>query len=142
MALLCAHFILSQWLWSVTWGVHHVPFNIVMSIILFKVFLGMNIVPSVLLALVSQIVACITLGLVAFVAMWHIGIGGGPETFSYVPQPLHATLFLGLIYALFQILFFISIQKRYKLPIKSIIFATVISNNLAVLISWLLLSLE
>lgn len=142
MTLLCAHFVLSQWLWCVTWGSNHIPFNILMSIILFKVFLGMNIVPSVLMALVSQIVAFIAFCLVAFLAMWHIGAGGGPESFSYVPQPLYATLFLGLIYALFQILFFTSIQKHYQLPLKSIIVATVISNNLAVLISWLLLSLE
>ena len=142
MTLFCTHFVLSLWLWNITWGSNHIPFNIIISIFLYKMLLGLNIVPSVLMALISQIAAFILLTIIAVFAVWYIGVGGGPESFSYVPQPQHATLLLGLSYTVLQVFFFMIIRKRYHLPMKKIILATIVSNNLAVLISWLLLSID
>ena len=91
----CAHFFLSEWIWSVTWDTYHIPFNIIITLILLKFFLRINMVPAVCMAIFSQFFAFFILSLCTLGAMYLIGAGGGPDSFVYVPRPLYATLFLG-----------------------------------------------
>lgn len=137
-----AHFFLSEWIWSVTWDTYHVPFNIIITIILLKFFLRINMVRAVCMAIFSQFFAFFVLSVCTLVAMFLIGLGGGPDSFMVVPRPLYATLFLGLLYAVLQIIFFACTQSRYKVPLSTIAVIVVISNNLTVLVTWLLFSVE
>jgi hypothetical protein len=137
-----AHFFLSEWLWGVTWGGNHLPFNIIFTILLLKIFLRMNMVPAVFMAIISQAVAWIAFTGITLISMWSIGVGGGPESFIYTPQPFFATVFLGLIYAMFQIIFFSITKSRYQTLLSTLIVITLIANNLAILVTWLLFSIE
>ena len=60
--------LLSEWIWSVTWGAYHVPLNIVLMIFLFKFFTRISIVPAVLIAFFSQ--------LFSFIIYWVLIVGG------------------------------------------------------------------
>lgn len=138
----CAHFFLSEWIWSVTWDTYHIPFNIIITLILLKFFLRINMVPAVCMAIFSQFFAFFILSLCTLGAMYLIGAGGGPDSFAYVPRPLYATLFLGLVYAVLQILFFTCTKSHYRVPLSTIAVIVIISNNLTVLVTWLLFSIE
>ncbi len=138
----CAHFLLSEWIWGITWDTYHIPFNIIIILILLKFFLRINMVPAVCMAIASQFFAIIVLSLFTFGAMYLIGPGSGPDSFVFVPCPLYATLFLGLLYTFFQIIFFSFKKCRYKAPFSAIAAIIFISNNLTVLITWLLYSIE
>ena len=140
--LKCAHFFLSEWIWAVTWDTYHIPYNIIITLILLKFFLRINMVPAVFMAVGSQLFAFLVLTLCTVGAMYMIGIGGGPDSFAYVPRPFYATLFLGLIYAVLQILFFACIKKYFRVPLSTIAVIVFISNNLTVLVTWLLFTIE
>ena len=99
-------------------------------------------VSAVFMALGSQTFAFVILTCVTLGAMYLIGAGGGPDSFVYVPRPLYATLFLGLTYAILQILFFICTKFHYQLPTSTIAVIVLISNNLTVLVTLLLFSIE
>ena len=142
MLIKCAHFFLSEWIWSVTWDTYHIPFNIILTLILLKFFLRINMVPAVFMAILSQFFAFLMLSLCGLGAMYLIGVGGGPDSFAYVPRPLYATLFLGLVYAALQILFFACTKSHYKVPLSTISVIVIISNNLTVLLTLLLFSIE
>lgn len=133
-----AHFIVSEWLWGITWDTYYISFNIVVSILLLKFFLKINMVHAVFMSLLSQLAAWVAFTALAFMSMYLIGIGGNPERFICVPSPLYATVFLGLIYAILQMLFYICTKRYYKNPIATILMITFISNNLTVLIALLL----
>jgi hypothetical protein len=137
-----AHFFLSEWIWSVTWDVYHVPFNIIITLILLKFFLRINMVRAVCLAIFSQLFAFLVLSICAMGAMYIIGIGGGPDSFMVVPKPLYATVFLGLLYALLQTIFFMCIYFRHKIPLSYLAVIVLISNNLTVLVTLLLFSIN
>lgn len=137
-----AHFFLSEWIWSVTWDTYHIPFNIVITLLLLKFFLRINMVPAVFMAITSQVFAFFMLTMVAFGAMYVIGAGGGPDSFAYVPRPLYATVFLGLLYALLQIVFFACTRFWFRVPLPTIAVIVFISNNLTVLVTLLLCSIE
>lgn len=138
----CAHFFLSEWIWSMTWGSTFIPFNIVIMIFLLKIFLRINMVPAVFRAITSQLFAFALLTIATLISIWYIGEGGGPETFTYVPGPIYAFLFLGLLYATFQGIFFIITKKQCQIPLLLIFFVSFISNQLTVLLTWLLYSIE
>jgi hypothetical protein len=74
--------------------------------------------------------------------LYGIGPLCDPDKFIVVPQPLYATLALGMIYFFFQVLFFFCAKRWIKIPLSSLIVITIISNNLTVLITWLLYSIE
>lgn len=138
----CAHFFLSLWIWSMTWGYAIIPFNVVIMIFLLKIFLRINMVPAVFMSIFSQLCAFMMLTIIMLLSAWYLGVGGGPETFTYVPGPLHAFLFLGLIYAFFQGIFFVLSRNRYKNQLSALLLIAFISNQLSVMLAWLLYSIE
>jgi hypothetical protein len=142
MLLKCAHFILSEWIWGATWDTYHVVFNSVIMILLLKFFLNIDMVRAVFVSIMSQLFAFFLLTICAFIALYSIGPLLGPDSFMVVPKPLYATLALGLMYAFFQIMFFMLGQRWIKISVPSLIVITLISNNLTVLITWLLYSIE
>lgn len=137
-----AHFFLSEWIWSLTWGSSVIPFNIVIMIFLLKFFLRINMVSAVFMALCSQLCAFVVLTAVMLLSIWYIGPGSGPDSFVYVPRPLCAFLFLGLLYTIFQSIFFVATKKRYHVSTTTLLVIVFMSNQLSVFLSWLLYSIE
>jgi hypothetical protein len=138
----CAQFILSEWIWSVTWDMYHIPFNIIVMLLLLKFFLRIDMVYAVCMAIFSQFFAFFVFSICSLGAMYLIGVGGGPESYTVVPKPLHATLLLGMLYSVLQIMFFAWRHSRYKVSFSTLVALVIMSNNLTVLITLLLFSVE
>lgn len=137
-----ACFFISEWIWGITWDMYHIPFNIVVSITLFKFFLKIPMVHAVFMSLCAHAAAFVIFSVLTFSSMYLVGPGGSPESFACVPTPLYATVGLGLIYAFLQMLFYVVTKHYYKVSLSLILMLTFISNNLTVLITLLLCSLE
>lgn len=137
-----SNFILSEWIWGVTLGLYHIPCNIIAMIILFKFFLRINIVPAVFLSLGANLFSFAIFTLITLITMIIIGHGNGPTSFDYIPNPMHAFVFLGIIYALLQSLFFKLISHRRGLQLSWFVAITFISNNLTVLLCYLFIAVD
>ncbi len=111
-------------------------------LVLLKIFTRVSMVTAVALATTSQACACILLSILTVGAMGALGPGGGPESFVCVPTAFHAALSLGIVYTFFQILFFVMIKKNLGIAMPAVAAVTFMSNNLAVLITWFLSSVE
>jgi len=134
------NFILSEWIWSVTWGIYHIPCNIIIMIILLKFFLRLNMVAAVFLSIGAQLFSVAALTIVTIGTMLVLGKGGGPETYANTPTPIHAFVCLGLIYAILQSIFFVFIAQRQAMHLSWLVAITFISNNLTVLFIYLFTS--
>ena len=50
-----ADFFLSEWLWSITWGLYHVPINIFVMLFIFKRYTKANVVRAMVAAFCANI---------------------------------------------------------------------------------------
>jgi hypothetical protein len=130
-------FFLSEWLWSITWGLYHIPINSAILFLLLKLCFRGSTIFMGLLAVAAQIVSFLLLTL--FVVLVSIYLCG---TVYCVPVDIYqnecltgvqAALFLAGIYACLQILFFITTVAWHKLPLLSMGLLVVLSNLCTVL---------
>ena len=136
------NFILSEWIWSVTWGIYHIPCNIVIMIILLKFFLRINMVSAVFLSIGAQLFSTFIFTVITLITMLLIGKGGTPESFSYIPNPIHAFVYLGLVYAFLQAIFFELFGQRHAIRLSWMVVIAIISNNLTALFMYLFSSIN
>lgn len=129
-------FLLSEWLWSITWDWYHVPVTIVISCILFKLALRLNIIPAVLIAVMANIYSFIVFSLFSFIFLYYFfGVSFTPEqTSAMVAAPLHACIYLGLIYAIIQMSAFALVKIWYKINYWEMVSLAFLSNLLAALL--------
>ena len=129
-----ADFLLSEWLWNVTWGWYHVPVNLFMMLFLLKFFGRLRIMPAVLLSVFSQIFSFLMFS--ASVIIWPMYILG----IKFVPydcyaheaaHPLLICLSLGAIYFVFHILFFMLVSPFYKLNMRLLVLIALVGNGLS-----------
>ena len=130
-------FLLGQWLWSVTWDWYHIPINIVLMCLAFNWILRLTIIPSAFLAILANLYAFIVyFALVVGGLMYLLNFSYDPYTASpyTASDPLHACIYLGLIYTILQATFFLLIQTRYKINIPVTLALTLICNVLTAFI--------
>jgi len=133
--------LISEWIWGLTWGFYHNFINILFMLFLFKLFLGIRIVPAVLLSFCSQLMAFLLFNLfVGGILVFCFGIEYDTlKGWLYIPNQFYASFFLGLIYAFLQSLFFWIFSRYYTLHLSWVFVITLISNSLTVLLVNLLL---
>lgn len=132
-----ANFLLSEWLWSVTWGWYHLPVNVFMMIFLLKFFGYMRIMPSILIAFFSQIFSFVVLSVIVFII--PIGLMGLQFTCydCYVQHPLNSltiSLSLGALYCVLHIIFFVIINAFYSLNIRLLSLIALVANSATALL--------
>jgi len=132
-----ADFMLSEWLWNVTWGWYHIPVNTFMMLFLLKFFGRMRIMPAVLLSVFSQLFSFFMFSAIVIAGpMYLLGLTFVPYD-CYAQQALHpifSCLFLGGIYFLFQILFFVLVNLSYKINLRLVILISLVSNLVTALL--------
>lgn len=135
-------FFISEWLWSVTWGISHNIINILLMLFLCKFFLRIPIISAVLLSFFAQLFAfSLYTAFVVGVLMFVFGLEYDVTASSMLlPGPLYACLFLGVIYAFLQMIFFFLIRFYYKIPCIRISVMSLISNLLTALLVYITLS--
>lgn len=139
-----SHFFLSEWLWSITHGGYHTPINMFVMIALFLFVLRYRTVPSVLLSVSANLFSFF-----AFTGLfWAIIVR--TLDLEYIPDQdevyvvknlLFSCLYLGLIYAVLQSLFFYVVNWFYTLELKSIFIITFLSNIITAWIMYTVLPL-
>lgn len=136
---LMGELLVSEWLWSVTFGFYHLPINIFIMIFFFKFFMGMRIIPAVLLSFFSNIFSWIILSLfVLGVPVYLFKIGFDTSTTQTLSSIMAVSLVLGGLYALVQSLMFVVLDKRMNFDIHRAIAVALMSNGLTALMSYAL----
>ena len=132
-------FLITQWLWSVTWGVYHVPLVLILMMVLFKKMGRLRWLPTLIFSISSLLFALFTYG---FVVAWLV-----PEVpLDYaaaqnsieVPSSWWASMYLGVIYAVLQTLFLLFISLFYTVNRPRLIVIVALSNFLAAIAAYLL----
>ena len=110
-----AYFLLSQFLWAMTFGFYHILFSLVIMFLLFKCWERLSFVQSISLSVLTHMIALFTvicvvkIGLIDLWKYEYVPIN--PEVPHY--NPWYASLSLGLTYAVIQSIFLCFLWTRY-----------------------------
>lgn len=141
MMVFFGDFFLSEWIWSITWGMYHIPINIIIMFILAKMLIRINSIPLFIMTLLAHVFGLLVFtGLVAGIIISTIGFNYLPADTAYLEtyNVFAACVFLGIIYAILQSIFFALISKRYDVAIGSMTIISFLSNMVSALIVFLL----
>ncbi|MCL5876163.1 MAG: hypothetical protein M1114_06870 [Candidatus Dependentiae bacterium] len=142
MLSVIADFFLSEWLWSITWGLYHIPVNIFIMFLLTKLTVHYSTRATLLLSLLANIFGLIAFTiLVGSIIVFVIGLNYLPAESAYSGDysSFAASLFLGIVYALLQSLFFYLVSKQYTIQVWHMISIALLSNVMAAQFVYLLL---
>ena len=132
-----ADFLLSEWLWNMTWGWYHVPVNLFMMLFLLKFFGGMRIMPAVLMSVFSQLFSFVLLSVLVIIGPIYM------FDLCFVPydcytqsmmHPLSICLSLGGIYFVLHVFFFCLLHLFYNVNIRQIVLISLVGNGLSALL--------
>jgi hypothetical protein len=131
-----AHFLLSEWLWAVTWGFYHIPLNSILLFIMLKALCRMKVLSAAFWALISQLFAFFAY---TFIILGVIHPFFAFDTYSYdfhtyqTMHPVIICLSLGAVYSVFQIIFFYCVHRYNALNLSKVVIAILLSNMIAAL---------
>lgn len=144
MLVKISDFFISTWIWAVTWGIYHIPLNIIVMLFLLKFFGKFKIVPSVLLSFFSKIFAVTLYTLIVFIVVFALGLSFVPEKIESleVINTLLACISVGIIYSVLQSLFFLIVNRFYYLNLRITTLISFVSNMITALIIYRFLDLN
>jgi hypothetical protein len=130
------HFCLSQWIWSFTWGLYHVPLAILFMIILTKCFTSLRLIPTLVLSVSGPLVAFLTTLLIGIFFICGLGFSCPSSETQLLPtcSILATCLLLAAIYSGIQLLFFAFAHRFYSLNSKRLTIITLLSHFITALI--------
>lgn len=121
-----SHFFLSEWLWSVTRGAYHMPINIFVMIAWCIFVRREKTIPSVLLSVSANLFSFfIFTGIVYFFKVDYIP---GHDEIYVITSVLSSCMYLGVIYATLQSIFFFMVRRFYTFNLISTLIAAYVSN--------------
>ncbi len=127
-------FLIDQWLWSVTWGIYHVPIAAVLMAFCGRFFLRLNTIAAVFISVGSMVVSFLLYSVfVAGFLVCLLGYGYQEQLQGQglVSDPLYACLYSGLIYTFLQTVFFCGVNRYYPISISRMAVAACIVNLVA-----------
>ena len=130
------NFFLDAWIWSMTWGIYHMPINMLVMILCFIFVARLRIIPSIWLTVFSKLFSIVLYALVVLCIVYFVKLQiVFPETVHYQNiNTLAACISLAVIYSFFQVLFFLIVNRFYALNIGFIAMITVVSNFISALL--------
>ncbi|PKN03533.1 hypothetical protein CVU75_01720 [Candidatus Dependentiae bacterium HGW-Dependentiae-1] len=122
--------LLAEWLWSMTWGLYHVPLATLCMIFLFRFYMKMSLRGALWQSLKASFFALViyTLYVPAFLIYWS-----GLET-DWVADPMPAALYLGFIYGVLQSSFFWLQSLWFPMDMQRVLIVVALSNFIAALV--------
>ncbi len=139
VARLC-DFLLSEWLWSMTFDLYHIPINIVFLFLGLTFIVGMRTIRALLLSFSAHVFS--------FAVFTAIVVGALKSGLEWVPSAhseqiptqglnfFYASMSLGAIHATLQSIFLLAVMRWSEHRTLSAIVVTWISNVLSGLISY------
>lgn len=135
-------FFLNTWLWSMTWGLFHVPLNMLIVIVLLKFVGRFKLISSILLAVFAKVfsVALYAVIIGFFLVVLDLQfVPPGEFGNSQGIDVLFASICLGLVYTAFEVIFFFMVNKFYALNVRVTILIAFVGNIIsALLMYWFL----
>jgi len=136
------NFLISEWIWALSWGSYQMGIAIFFMVLLMRLIMRIGWLRALLLSFVAQLFSLLVFSF--FVFGFLITLFGA----TYIPLDdiqertytvLKASLSLGLIFTLLQILFFRMLSKIYDTNYYQIVSIVFISNMIAAFCaSWLI----
>jgi len=128
-----ASFILDEWLYSISWGMYHIPINIFVMLFFFKCVMGMRMILAVFLSLLSTLVAMVAFSIIGMSIAHFVDI----EEYARTPQDLYHPFVISFglagIYAGLQSLLFFMLSRYYSFRLSHAITVAVLSNIITAL---------
>ena len=140
-----AYFFLDTWLWGMTWGLYHIPVNIIVMLLLLKFVGKIKFMPSILMAVFSKLFASILYATLILFLVYVIKLPVvQPTSFDAAVHinVLLASISLGIMYSAFQSLFFIVLNKFYPVDTRFTTMIVLVSNTITALIIYKFLEIE
>ena len=138
-------FFLNTWLWGMTWGVSHVPINIIVMLALFKFVGRLKIMTAILLAFFSKVFASALYTMLVSFLVFVVKLKFIPldnVTGIQGSNLLLACIYLGLIYSALQTIFFLIVNKFYEINLRVITLIVFVSNIISSLLVYRFLEIN
>ena len=136
MKIDCVTFCVDELLWMLSWGWYQLAFGIFFLWFLCTFIMRMKMISALALTLGSYAFAMFCY--IAFVAgvfihylQWKFVAGQAPHVFS----PLYASLFLGLIYSVLQLIFYYALCYWRNIMVLRLFVLSLLSNSMAALVA-------
>jgi len=131
------NFLLSEWLWSVTFAWSYAGLNLVTSIIAVRYIVGVKLIRACVLAILANSFSWFMYWMIiGYVMVHYLQWWAMSRDTAMILDPLWANGYLALIHTCLQLLFFYGVSLYYNIPIKRLSVGTLMSNGLAVLLSY------
>jgi hypothetical protein len=132
MLMRCVTFFVDELLWMITWGWYQLAFGLVISWFMFMLVGRMRFLPALILTIGSYAFAIVTFfGFVSSLLInffqWKFTAGGMPNVYN----PLDASLILGGILSVLQLLFYVIIHFWRSFFVMHFFMLSLISNLVA-----------
>lgn len=131
------NFLLSEWLWSITFDWYHIPVSLFLCVISFYRVLRIPLRASLLISSFSYLYSLCVFAFFIVVVLLYI------FHFSYsadwAPNFFFACFYLGIIFTCLQTTFYLIVNRWYRLNIPGITVVTLLCNSVASIISYYLL---
>ena len=132
MIMRCVTFFVDELLWMMTWGSYQLTLGIIFTWFMFILMARMRLFPALLLTLGSYAFAILTYFIFVSCLLIHFFqwkfIGGGVPN---VYNPLDASLILGGILSVLQLVFYLIINYWRPFPVVHFFVLSLISNLVA-----------
>jgi len=127
------HFFINELLWMLGWGWYQLLCSVLFLWIAYIFIARIRTFNALLFAIASTVFAgiiyfCLVAGIFVYFFQWRFM---NPRVDVYTP--LYASLFLGFIFSVLQLLFYIFINALRRIPIFLLFFISIISNSAAAL---------
>ncbi len=122
--------LLSEWIWSMTWGIYHVPLATLCMILLFHFYMKMRLYKAFWVSLMASLFAIAVYSLyVPGFLIYVLGLAT-----DWVADPFPAALYLGIIYGFLQSCFFWLQSIWLPVDMQRVLMVISLSNLIAALI--------
>jgi len=139
------YFFLNTWLWGMTWGISHVPINIIVMFALFKFIGRLKIMTAILFAFFSMVFGSALYTLIVSFFVFVVKLQFIPLDITYGTEYsnfLLASIYLGLIYSVLQMIFFLMVNKFYEINLRIITLIVFVSNIISSLLVYRFLEIS
>jgi hypothetical protein len=143
ISTLISNFFLSEWIWSFTWDLWHVPLAMLLMLLLTHFFMYARRREKMIVSISGPLVAFFSFHLIIMVVfIYSLG-------FDYVPEAQRCPtcsimtncLWLGFIYSILQILYFSVLRSFYPLNLKRLAVLSVIAHTTVAFVMNIFISL-
>ena len=130
-------FLLSEWLWGITFGWSYLLISVLVIYFFLRRFFSLSRFRCLFLSLSANgfsflLYYVIVVGLfIHLLQWWYV-----PGQCEVLTGPFFATFWLGLIYTMLQISFFVLISKVFRINLKRLLTVAVLGNGVTIVLAY------